>query len=89
MGGIWETLLPVHARTLSVTHRGLMHVQGDMVLEEIRQPAQNFRRRNSLVFKSFHWFHGRLVTSGQHLQHRLTVSPDLVVCNLGWTIRHR
>lgn len=30
-----------------------MHVQGDMVLEEIRQPAQNFKRRNSLVFKSF------------------------------------
>lgn len=83
MCGIWERLLPVHARTWSVTLRGLMHVQGDMVLKEIRQPAQNFKRRNSLVLRSFPWFHGRMVTSGQHLQHRHTFSPDLVICNLG------
>lgn len=46
-----------------------MHVQGDMATEEIRQPAKDFKRRNSLVLESFPWFHGRMVASGKHLRH--------------------
>lgn len=49
---------------------------------EIRQPAKDFRRGNSLGLKSFPQFHGRMATSGQHLQHRHTVSSDLVICKL-------
>lgn len=49
---------------------------------EIRQPAKDFSRGNSLGLKSFPRFHGRMATSGQHLQHPHTVSSDLVICNL-------
>lgn len=46
-----------------------MHVQGDKAEEEIRQPAKDFKRRNSLVLQSFPWFHGGMVASGKHLRH--------------------
>lgn len=49
---------------------------------EIRQPAKDFRRGISLGLKSFPRFHGRIATSGQHLQHRHTASSDFVICDL-------
>lgn len=80
--GTWDKTLPIHAHTLSVTVMGIMHVRGDTAVGGNRQPAKEFRRRNSLGLKSFPRFHGRMATSGQHLQHRDTVSSDLVICNL-------
>lgn len=38
-------------------------------MEEIRQPAKDFKRRNSLILQSFPWFHGGMVASGKHLRH--------------------
>lgn len=69
----YEETLPVHAHTLLVTLKGM---------DADSSACEDLKRENSLVVESFPWFHVRLATGGQHLQHRHTVTLDLVICNL-------